>query len=204
MDYLASAEDLAVRLGVELEPVQANRAMAHASAVIRRVGRQDYSFVAQETVELAGGERILTLPQRPIVVNDANPLAITELGDFGDIDVIMVAGRDFRRIGNELMRGYPLWNTTRLMGWPWNRSLGVWTPRVRVTYSHGYDVIPDDIASLVVDVAQLMYSNPTGLRQFTTPEYSETYASEVLGKGTVAGIRAQLAGTGRRRGAFSI
>lgn len=204
MDDLATQDDLQVRLGVELDPVQATRALTHASALVRRVGRQDYSFVSQETVILAGGERVLTLPQRPVVIDSTNPLTVVELGDFGDIDVIMVETQDFRRIGNELTRGYPLWNTTRLMGWPWNRHLGVWAPRVQVTYSHGDQIIPDDLISLVVDVAQLMYTNPTGLRQFTTPEYSETYATEILGKGTVAGIRAQLAGTGRRRGAFSI
>lgn len=204
MEYLATTEDLRRRLGVDLDSVQADRALAHASALVRRVGRQDYSFVSQETVILAGGERVLTLPQRPIVVDSSNPLTVTELGDFGDIDVTMIEGRDFRRIGNELTRGFPLWNRSRFMGWPLYNPLGVWLPRVRVTYSHGELIVPDDLVSLVVDVAQLMYSNPTGLRQFTTPEYSETYASEVLGKSTVAGIRAQLSGTGRRRGAFSI
>lgn len=207
MALLATHDDLAARLQVDVSSLNldaADRVLRDADGMVRAIGRQQFEFIPQETVTLPGGGQILTLPERPLVVDGANPLTVVELGDFGDLDFTAVEGRDYVRLGNELTRGHPLWWTTRLMGWPFNRPLGVWAPRVRVTYSHGDATIPGDVISVVLDVAQMMYANPAGLRSFTTPEYSETYATEVLGRNTVQGIKAALSATGRRRGSFSI
>lgn len=209
MAALATLDALAGRLGVEVGDLELPRAqddLAHASGLVRGAsGGQVIDFVSQETVVLRGGEQVLALPQRPVVVDSENPLAVVELGDFGDVDLPALEGRDFTRIGNELTRGHPWWWSSRLMGWPRNRPLGIWAPRVQVTYSHGRLVVPDEISSIVLDVAQGFYDNPSGLRSFVTPEYSETYATEVLGARTTAGIKAALADLGyRRNGAFSI
>lgn len=182
-------------------------AVTHASGLVRAIARQQFDFVSQETVVLRGGERVLTLPQRPAVVDTGpNPLTVVEVGEFGGIDITMLENRDFSRYGNELTRGYPWWwnSTQRLMGYPRTRPLGVWAPKVRVTYSHGYATIPDDIVSLVLDAAAVLYDNPTGLRSFTIDDYTETKAQEVLGAAMVDSIRIKLGIAGRRRRAFSI
>jgi hypothetical protein len=80
----------------------------------------------------------------------------------------------------------------------------VWAPRVKVTYSHGYHTVPDDIIALVLDAAQALMANPAWLRSRTIGGYSETYAVETLGKDMVDNIAAKLGRTGRRRGAFSV
>lgn len=206
MTSLATPAQLASRVQGDVDTATAQLALDNASGLIRAVARQQFDFVSQETVILVGTGQILVLPQRPIVVDGTNPLTVTELGDFGAIDFTLVEGRDFVRVGNELKRGFPYWwtGTSRLMGWPLRRPLGVWAPRVQVTYSHGYTTIPDDVVALTLDVAQALYTNPQGLRSMTIDDYSETRATEMLGAATVESIKARLGATGRRRGAFSI
>ncbi|MCO6011418.1 hypothetical protein NE236_41360 [Actinoallomurus purpureus] len=206
MEPLATVEQLTARLRQPLDTTEATQALTDASGLVRAIARQTISFVAGDTVILVGGDRTLTLPQRPAVVDDAHPLTVVERGVFGGEDIPMVEHRDFERVGNVLTRGYPWYwtNNTRLMGWPYNRPLGVWGPRVQVTYSHGYQTIPDDVIAIVLDVAQVLWSNPDGLRSKTVGGYSETYATETLGRDLVERIRTRLSVTGRRRGVFSV
>jgi len=206
MTALVTTSQLASRLQMDLDAATAQLAVDGASGLVRAVARQTISFVSQETVVLTGGERVLTLPNRPAIVDGSNPLTVTELGEFGGTDVPMIENRDYSRVGNELTRGYPWWwnNTQRLMGYPRARPLGIWTPRVRVTYSHGYQTIPDEIQSCVLDAAAVLYDNPTGLRSFSIDDYTETKATEVLGAAMVEAIRDKLGVIGVRRRAFSI
>lgn len=206
MTSLATPSQLASRVQGDVDTASAQLALDNASGLIRAVARQQFDFVSQETVTLTGSGQILVLPQRPAVVDTgSNPLTVVELGDFGAINFTLVEGRDFVRVGNELTRGYPFWsNSSRLMGWPLRRPLGIWAPRVQVTYSHGYTVIPDDLVKLCLDAAQALYNNPDGLRSMSIDDYSETRATELLGAATVSSIKAVLGATGRRRGSFSI
>jgi hypothetical protein len=208
MTALATPSQLASRLKMDVDTSTAQLAVDSASGFVRAIGRQQYNFVSQETVVLRGGERVLVLPERPLVV-DAGPnlLTVTELGEFGGVSVLLVEDRDYSRLGNELTRGYPWWWATtsqRLMGYPRARPLGVWAPRVQVIYSHGYATIPDDVVGCVLDAAAVLYDNPTGLRSFTIDDYTETKASEVLGAALVQAIADKLGIAGRRRRAFSI
>ncbi|MBN1174006.1 MAG: hypothetical protein JXA67_17670 [Micromonosporaceae bacterium] len=208
MTTLATTVHLADRLhlaSAEVDTGTAELALAHGSGLVRSIGRQEFSWVSQETVHLAGGGRVLRLPQRPVVVDGSNPLTVVEVGQFGAPDLPVVEGSDFCRLGAELTRGYPWYGTgTRLMGWPWARPTGVWAPVVRVTYSHGYATIPDDLVAIVLDVAAVLYDNPTSLRQISLGDYSETKASEVLGAALAESIAVKLGVAGRRRRAFSI
>jgi hypothetical protein len=208
MTALVTPAQLALRLRkgpIDLSAAQ--EAVDKASGLVRAIARQQFDFVSQETVVLVGNERVLTLPQRPLVVDTGpNLLTVTELGEFGGVSISMIENRDYSRVGNELTRGYPWWwnNSQRLMGYPRTRPLGVWAPRVQVTYSHGYTMIPDDVQSIALDAASVLFDNPRGLRSITIDDYSETKATEVLGAAMVDSIRVKLGVTGRRRRAFSI
>lgn len=207
MVSLATPSQLASRIQGDVDTASAQLALDNASGLIRAVARQQFDFVSQETVILTGSGQILVLPQRPAVVDTgSNLLTVVELGDFGAINFTLVEGRDFVRVGNELTRGYPYWwsNSSRLMGWPLRRPIGIWAPRIQVTYSHGYPTIPDDLVGLCLDVAQALFTNPMGLRSMSIDDYTETRATELLGAGTVESIRARLGATARRRGSFSI
>src|SRR5258706_56554 len=120
MTALATPAQLASRL--QIDPVDtstAQLAVDSASGLVRAVARQTFDFVSQETVTLSGGVKKLVLPQRPAVIDSgANPLTVTELGDFGGVNFICLDGRDFTRLGEELTRGQPWYYTVRTLGWP--------------------------------------------------------------------------------------
>lgn len=156
-----------------------------ASGAIRRATRQTITFVAGETVVLEGGERVLKLPQRPLVVDADNLLTVVELPDGSGVELPAVEGRDFIRQGSELHRGNPLYGSSRTMGWPWGRPLGIWADRVRVTYSHGLQEIPDEIVGVCLDLASATLSNPDRLRSETVGGESITHTVETFGTGSL-------------------
>lgn len=160
-------------------------ALRRASARVRRYTRQDITFVENDTTELPGGERVLRLPQYPLVVDDTHLLSVIEIADFSGIEWEAVENRDYSRLGNELTRGYPWQAPSRLMGWPWNRAQGVWAPKVRVTYSHGYSEIPEDIVDVVLDLATMNLANPENLRQVALDDFQRTFASETIGSASL-------------------
>lgn len=205
MASLATVEQLEKRLQRQVDDVvTAQQNLDHASGLVRAIGRQPFSFVSQETVELPGNVQTLTIPGGPMVVDGSNPLTVVEVGEFGSLDFTAIEGRDFSRLGNELRRGHPFWLNTRFQGWPYNYPMGVWAPKVRVTRSHGSMVVHPDVVSIVLDVAQSLQENPKGLRSWQVPEYSETYATELLGSATVESIKNRLIGLGRKRTTFSV
>jgi hypothetical protein len=177
---LAQVADLQTAMQRTIDPTQAALAIRRASARVRRYTRQTLSFVSQETIVLPGGDRVLRVPDRPLVVDASNPLTVIELADLGGVQINCLENRDFLRLGDELTRGYPWYAPGRLMGWP-RRNLGVWAPRVQITYSHGYQTVPDDIADVVLDLATMSLTNPQALRQETIDDYSRTFASETIG-----------------------
>jgi hypothetical protein len=90
--------------------------------------------------------------------------------------------------------------------WAPARPPGVWAPRVQVTYSHGYQVIPDELRAIVTGVAVRLATNPQNLRTEQVGGVSVTWASESLRtpRDLTDDIRVQLKAIGiRRGGAFS-
>jgi hypothetical protein len=177
---LATAADLGSAAG-SASSTDIDLALRRASARVRRFTRQVLTVVDNDTVDLPGGEKVLRLPQYPAIVDAYHPLTVIEIADFSGIEWEAVEDRDYSRLGNELTRGYPWQAPTRLMGWPWNRAQGVWAPKVRVTYSHGYSEVPDDIVDVVVDLATMNLSNPENLRESSIDDYRRVFASETIG-----------------------
>lgn len=177
--------------------------LRRASARVRRYTRQDITFVEADEIDLPGGERVLRLPQYPLVVSDEYPLTLIEVADFSGITWTAVEDRDYSRLGNELTRGYPWQAPTRLMGWPWNRAQGIWAPKVRVTYSHGWPEVPDDIVDVVLDLVVMNLTNPGNLRQESLDDYSRTFASETIGGAALTADHKEALRP-FRRGAFSV
>lgn len=183
---LATQADLESALQRTLDSTQAELALRRASARVRKYCRQTLTFVADDTVTLPGNGRVLWLPQRPAVVDGTHPLTVVELFGISSVEYMALEGRDFTRIGIELTRGEPWWAPTRLMGWPWMRPQGIWAQRVRVTYSHGYTEVPDDIVDVVLDLAAMGLTNPQGLRSESIDDYSRTFAAETIGGAQLA------------------
>jgi len=181
---LATAADLEAA-GATGSDAQLEMALRRASARVRRYTRQDITFVSGDTIDLPGGERVLRLPQYPLVVDSDHPLTVVEVADFSGIEWTALEDRDYSRLGNELTRGHPWQAPTRLMGWPYSRAQGVWAPKVRITYSHGYTEVPDDIVDVVLDLATMNLANPENLRQVSIDDYQRTFASETIGSASL-------------------
>jgi len=178
---LATQADLEAALQRTLDPAQAAMALRRASARVRKHCRQEFTLVENETVTLPAGGRVLYLPQRPVVIDDTHPLTVVELFGISNQEYEAVEGRDFTRVGSQLTRGEAWWAPTRLMGWPYMRPQGIWAQRVRVTYSHGYSEVPDDVVDIVLDLASMSMTNPQGLRSESIDDYSRTFGGETIG-----------------------
>lgn len=183
---LATQADLEAALERTLTTATAELALRRASARVRKYCRQELTFHGDDTITIPGGSRLLRLPQRPAVVDASNPLTVTELFGITGTEFTCVEGRDYTRIGNQLTRAEAFWAQTRLMGFPWSRSQGIWADRVRIAYSHGYTTIPDDIVDVVLDIAAMSVTNAQGLRSESIDDYSRTFASETIGGGTLS------------------
>lgn len=171
--------------GVTIPTSSALLALRIASRRIRKFTGQTFTFVENDTVTLLGGGQVLRLPQRPLFVDATHPLTVLEIPDGTGTEVPVVENRDFIVSGNELKRGSPLYAPTRTMGWPFNWPLGVWADRVKVTYSHGEEEIPDDIVGVCLDLAAATLSNPRRLRSESAGSTSVTYTVETFGTGSL-------------------
>ncbi|MBK3572590.1 hypothetical protein JHN63_01875 [Streptomyces sp. MBT65] len=185
LPYLATVDDLMAYPGQKpASDAEAQLALRIASGAIRNRTKQILSFVAADTVTLNGGQRVLTLPQRPLVVDDDNPLTVVEIVDGTGLEIPAVEGRDFVRKGSELHRG-ETWPASRLLGWPHRQRIGIWADLVMVTYSHGFLEIPDDLVGICLDLAAATLANPNRLRSESAGATSVTHTVETFGTGSL-------------------
>lgn len=171
---LATVADLATLLGRTFTPEQELQAQAlldQASSIVRAYVRQDITrATTTDTFTMRRADPVLhrcsgmvTLPQRPIV----------------DIDTVAINGTetsDWWQDGNDLL----------LRSWAWDHPPAAHrAPQVTVTYTHGWDEIPGDIQAIVLQAANRVIVNPSGIRSETVGGESVTYlipaAGEYLG-----------------------
>lgn len=147
---LATVADLADRLGRALTPEEEARApslLSTASSAVRAYTRQHLTAVADDVATLVPHGQTLTLPQRPVT-------AVTLVEVSGD-GVTYDEVTDYRARRDTLHRS---------TCWGW---------LARVTYSHGYDPIPDDIIDVVCAMA---------FRGLAKAPVSQDLASEQIGE----------------------
>lgn len=168
---LATVADLATLLGRTFTPQQELQAQAlldQASSVVRAYVRQDITratttdtFTMRRAAPyLHRCAGVVTLPQRPVV----------------DIATVLVAGvesSDWWQDGSDLL----------LKAWPWNEPPAAHRPpQVTVTYTHGYDPVPGDIQAIVLQAANRVIVNPSGIRSETVGGESVTYLIPAVGE----------------------
>jgi hypothetical protein len=163
-----------------VDAAAADLALASASAAIRRWTRQTITRVVDDVARL----RIidcdqLVLPQRP--VESVSQVMVNALV----LDDWVLSGDRLLRNGG------------------WHRLPGTTTfpdpGLAQVTYTHGWDEIPDDVRGVCLDLASATLSNPAMLRQEAIDDYSRTFAAESLGLGGLSDTHKELLGDYRRR-----
>jgi hypothetical protein len=172
---LATVADFAVILGRTFTPSQETQAQAlldQSSSVIRAFLRQDITYATTTdvfTMRRADPLRdrcsgVVTLPQRPVA-------AVTR------VEVDGIQTHDWWLEGEEL----------RVRGWNWGHPPAVHTPpQVTVTYTHGYDPVPADLAVIAMQAANRVMVNPSAIRSETVGGISTTYL--IPGTGEALGV----------------
>jgi len=187
---LATGVDLATYMQQDIDLAGAELALRTASAAIRRWVGQDITLVVGDVVNLRGGDRVLSLPQRPALVDDDHPLTVVELAEWGSPSQTLTEDLGYSRLDGELTRGHPMYGASY-------RGC-VWAPRVRVTYSHGYAEVPDEIAGVALDLAAATLANPNRLRSETVGGESVVYTVETFGTGSLTSSHREILGRYRR------
>lgn len=173
MASFATPSDLATFLRETVDTAAAQQALDLATARIKARTGQTFTVVTGDVVVLEGGDWLLRLPQRPVT---AVTLVETSNGYAPLTYTTAALGTQYRVLGSELT-----W-----LGRGLTSPGYVWPAQVRVTYSHGYATLPDDIRECCLVLAQDRYSNPAGLTSETVDDYtwrgqtSEKAAAEQL------------------------
>lgn len=190
MAAFASTDDLGDLLGETLTGArlaQATAILDLATAQIQGWTRQRLERVVDDTIVLPGGTGWeLELPERPVV--EATVTAID--------GVVPVVG-SYRLVGTTLIRPGG-WAGPGLYSANWPAWTGYYPPVVEVTYTHGFDPIPDNIRMACLQVAARMLQNPSGIRQEQIGSYSVTYSGDNTGE-LLTGSETDLLGRYRRR-----
>lgn len=169
MTDLGTVQGFAERRGVDFDPtdLRAIRAIQDASAFIRAYTRRQITTVTDETVTLNGsGRDRLVLPEFPVV-------SVTEVKTLDDDGVETVLETTDYRVDASGILG-------RIDGWVWPSGIA----NVVVTYDHGYDTVPADIAAACYELAATNYQSTGGgtVTQESIGSYSVTYdAATVAG-----------------------
>lgn len=173
-ELLATKTDLEIFLDDTLETAQAELFLKLASGEVRAYTGNLFDYVEDDVVTLNGtGSRVLLLPEAPVDT-------VTE--------VVEAVGRTTEKTLAGPLASSPVWE------WDEDGVLeridgGIFTRRRRfyqVTYSHGFDVVPDEVLGIVLEAASRGMANPEGLRQETLGRYSYTVAGEDAGVGLYA------------------
>lgn len=168
-DLLANITDLIYRVPT-LTEAQLSRApalLADASAKIRGYTRQHISYVEDDVVELRPVGTELRLPQRPVV----DVSSVVAVGWTGVPDITIPAGA-WGWDGLDVVNVRPLsseWWINLPESWADGDGPNVY----RVTNSHGYDPVPDDVVAVACSMV---------LRVLTSPSLTEGMTSERIGQ----------------------
>lgn len=177
MAALATIPDLEARIGT-LTPAQNARATAlldDASALIRNHTRQEFEEATDDVAVVRGIGLVIELPQRPVTA----VTAVVAIGSPPSADKPLDAN-DYSWDGLNKIEISPA------VHWLDFRGAGTY----RVTYSHGYNPIPDDVIAITCNVVNRVLTAPSltdGMTQETVGQYTYQIQQSM---GTVgAGVR---------------
>jgi hypothetical protein len=178
MTDFATVEDVESFLQVDIDEtlqiIATARALTEASASIRNYARQYLERVDDEdiTLDSTGGTRLF-LPELPVL----NVSKVVEDG------VTLTKGDDYK-LGQ--------YGILHRIGQKWAKGI----QNITITYTHGYDVIPDDIVAICTRAASRAYQAGVraadsdglmGVASKSLGDFSVAFASE-SGGGTGEGI----------------
>lgn len=181
MDPLASATDLADRLGRPLTSVEEARAQAllvDASAKVRSYTKQNFTRTDNETVVVRAQQGEIRLPQRPVL----GVTSVVAIGAGGAPDLPVVG---WQWDGLDIVRTMMATPAINLPERWYEEDVDAYPGTYRVVYSHGDAEIPDVIVGIVARMVLRTLTAPTlagGVTGETIGPYS--YRTDGSGVGT--------------------
>lgn len=156
--------DLAIYMGdPALDAQRAAAALEHASALIRGYTGQEIAQATTTDLEFRLGCGPLRLPERPVTAVTAVKVRSAP----GATPIALVAGRWQWSSDGRVDLDWPGgWESTAVSPWP---------ATVLVTYTHGYAVVPADIARVAVQVAARILEGGGDVAAESLGAYSVTY-----------------------------
>lgn len=177
MPALASDEDLEARLGRDLTAAETARSAAllnDASALVRGYTRQTFEFVADDVITLRPVGTLCRLPQRPV----QQVSQVVVLSGVDTIpDLVLPAGA-WTFDGIDKVDVAPAFDANTWVELPeiwWDTYTGANVNTYRITYSHGYNPIPDDVVATVCAMVNRVLLSPSpveGMVQERIGQYS--------------------------------
>jgi hypothetical protein len=168
----ATANDLAVRLGITLttdEITRADALLALASGLIQQETNQTIELVEDDewVVRSSYAERI-RLPQRPVV--EVTSVSLTPEGG-----VPTVIGADTYYVdGDDLVRAsFPIKYQQFFADWTRGWLGPLWT--LTVVYSHGYETIPEFVKTVCMEMVTRVWVNPGSVARESVGNVSTVY-----------------------------
>ena len=121
-------------------------ALEIASATVRN-NRRVFSPISGEviTIDAYGGQTLL-LPKNRLPVTDVQLVEQLNGADYDDVDVSLYS-----------------WSADGYLTKTWSSWWPCLNQGVRVTYSHGYSVLPRDVAGVCLSLAKRLYDNPSNV-----------------------------------------
>jgi hypothetical protein len=161
----ASIQEFANHMQATVTNSAATSALDIATARIQGATGQMFTYVTDDTVTLRGDVERLELPQRP--VHSITSVTTTGLGETAG--VLQAVGTSWMRDGATLS-----WlGGNRLNSSPALPYISyVWPYTVRVVYTHGYQVIPDDVKGCCLLLAAELYTSPDGTHYESIDDYA--------------------------------
>lgn len=150
--YLAAPQDLATLLNLPANDVRLLAALRAASSRFRGQVRHPVSLVTEDMAFLDGsGGPILRLPAAPVQ----------------QLHAVLVDGQPLTGVRVRRQAGLLL------------HPDGCWPEwaEITVTYDHGLDPVPADVAEVVVDQARVIYRTDPAIQQVTTGTESVSFAA---------------------------
>lgn len=154
----ASSTDLQAWLGVDLtaaEHIRAGRLLADATGLVQKATRQTIARVTNDVFTRPGAyaDRI-RLPERPVVAVTSVVLD----------DETLTAGDEWYLDGDELVR-VGVWPTSqnhfKTLGGGWGDP----SQALIVTYTHGYDPVPETVKAVCLQAVTRVWTNPGMVQQ---------------------------------------
>lgn len=173
---LATVEQVGAILRIDLEPDDATAGflVSMASDIVRGYIDQVVTRVVDDVELVTPHNGWITLKQRPVL--SVSKLERNEYATDNWTEIPVeeywtdIEGGRIRAAGTGNYYGYPYW----AHGWPTHER------SFRVTYTHGWEVIPDGLAGATALLAARLYNTPPGILNERNGQRGATFQAEQL------------------------